>query len=169
MGGACNRHLNPVVAELPRWTMNRPRRIAVVLLALAIVAYAIPALFVSHPFKRGSVANSAESAITNPVGFAKSHVTGGIGALLMADPATGLPRINGVLSGSPAQRAGLRAGDVILAVDGVPTRGQTLAQNVENIRGLAIGSVALTIQRAGSTNLNCLIERTSWSGMGIAQ
>ena len=48
-------------------------------------------------------------------------------------------------------------------------RGQTLAQNVEHIRGIARVSVMLTIQRAGSTNLNCLIHRTSWSDLGIVQ
>jgi C-terminal processing protease CtpA/Prc len=138
-------------------------------LALGAVVYGLRALFIPSPRapKYASVVYAFQSAITNPVDFAKSHVTGGIGAMLLADPASGLPQIRGIVAGSPAQRAGLRGGDVILAIDGMTTHGRTLAQDVQNIRGLPTSSVMLTIQRADSTNLNCVIHRTSWSGMGI--
>ncbi|HLX71813.1 MAG TPA: PDZ domain-containing protein [Verrucomicrobiae bacterium] len=147
------------------------RRIACALLLLITAAYGIRAwLAHSATFaRRGSFVPEVQAAMTNPVGFAKSHVTGGIGAVLLVDPATGLPRIQIVLAGSPAARAGLRPGDVILEVDGVTTRGRTLAQDVDHIRGIASISVGLLIQRAGSTNLNCLIHRTSWSGLGVNQ
>lgn len=148
-----------------------PRRIACALLVLIAAAYGTRE-WLAHSAKSarpGSVVRAAELAITNPVEFAKSHVTGGIGAVLLADPVTGLPRIQMVLAGSPAARAGLRAGDEILEVDGMTTRGRTLAQDVDRIRGIASVSVGLTIQRAGSTNLNCLIHRSSWSGLGVNQ
>jgi len=134
--------------------------------------YALRARFVSLAkavVKPGSVVPAVELAVTNPMAFAKSHVTGGIGAVVMADATTGLPKIQMLVAGSPAQKAGLRPGDVILAIDGSTASGRTLAQNIECIRGIASVSVALTIQRAGSTNLNCVIHRSSWSGMGIAQ
>ena len=116
-----------------------------------------------------SVTGPIRSAITNPVSFAKSHFTGGIGAILLPDSATGLPRVREIVDESPAQKAGLREGDCILAVDGVVTRGRTLAQNIQSIRGFAVGTVRLTIQRAGSTNLECVVHRGSWSSMGIPQ
>lgn len=154
-----------------RQAANWPLRIACSLLALIAVAYGIRALLLAsaNSSRQGSISHTVQSAFTNPVGFAKSHVTGGIGALLLADPASGLPRIQMVIIGSPAEKAGLRSGDLILGIDGAPTHGRTLIQNIESIRGFAIGTVRLTIQRAGSTNLICVIQRTSWSGMGIEQ
>jgi serine protease Do len=53
-----------------------------------------------------------------------------------------------VVPGSPAERAGLQKGDVVVAVDGIPVRS---AAQLRNHIGLTpIGRrVALTIQRAG--------------------
>jgi C-terminal processing protease CtpA/Prc len=119
--------------------------------------------------KHDSLKKTVEAAITNPVAFAKSRFTGGIGAILLADPKTGVPVIHQVIAGSPAQAAGLRDGDIILKVDGVATSGQKLAQVVDSIRGFAAGSVALTIQRAGSTNLECVLHRSSWKRLGVPQ
>lgn len=169
--GADNSRASSGVGGPLRPAANRPRRIACVLLALIATAYGIRTLFVTstNSFKQGTIAHAVQSVFTNPVGFAKSHVTGGIGALLLADPQSGLPRIQTVITGSPADKVGLRNGDVIVGIDGAPTLGRTLTQNIENIRGFAIGTVVLTIQRPGSTNLTCAIQRTSWSVMGIEQ
>lgn len=49
------------------------------------------------------------------------------------------------LNGSPAQKAGVKAGDIILAVDGKTTSSWTLAQAVEKIRGPKGTSVVLTV------------------------
>ncbi len=49
------------------------------------------------------------------------------------------------LNGSPAQKAGIRAGDLILAVDGQTTANMTLSQAVEKIRGPKGTTVTLTI------------------------
>jgi carboxyl-terminal processing protease len=86
---------------------------------------------------------------------------------LMMDASTGLPKVAGVLPGSPAESAGLRAGDFLLKVEGQPTAGQPLAQVTEEIRGLTLGRVAVTIQRAGSSNLTFVIPRTSWNALGM--
>lgn len=48
---------------------------------------------------------------------------------------------------SPAQKAGIRAGDAILKVDDLSTAGLTLSQAVEKIRGPKETKVALTILR----------------------
>lgn len=49
------------------------------------------------------------------------------------------------LNGSPAQKAGIRAGDTILKVDGTNTDNWTLAKAVEQIRGPKGSSVTLNI------------------------
>ena len=160
---------NPGAGGPSRLVTNRARLVACALLVLIFVVFGIRDRFAASPYlsRGGNIVPAIQSAITNPVGFAKIHVTGGIGAMLLVDPASGLPQIRGIVGGSPAQRAGLRSGDLIVAVDGVATRGRTLAQDIQCIRGIASVSVALSIQRAGSTNLNCVMHRASWSGMGI--
>lgn len=49
------------------------------------------------------------------------------------------------LNGSPSQKAGIRAGDIILAVDGQSTSSWTLSKAVEKIRGEKGTSVTLTV------------------------
>jgi len=117
--------------------MSRLFRIAGIFVFIAVAAIVLwMARTHSAPQSRqGSLQNTMHSAMTNPVSFAKNHFTGGVGAIMVADPATGALLINKVLPGSPAETAGLLAGDHILQVDGVATRGRTLAQNVESIRG----------------------------------
>lgn len=51
------------------------------------------------------------------------------------------------LKGSPAERAGLRSGDIIREVDGVATEGQPLPAVVHRIRGKKGTSVTLLIER----------------------
>jgi regulator of sigma E protease len=57
------------------------------------------------------------------------------------------PRVGGVSAGSPAEQAGLRAGDRVLAVDGSPTTTwEALAQTVRDSKGAPL---ALTVEREG--------------------
>lgn len=51
------------------------------------------------------------------------------------------------LEGSPAQQAGLRAGDRVLEIDGESTEGVTLSEAVQRIRGPRGSSVVLNIFR----------------------
>jgi len=53
------------------------------------------------------------------------------------------------LEGTPAQRAGLRAGDKILKIEGKPTPGMTTKEAVSLIRGPEGTQVTLTILREG--------------------
>lgn len=55
------------------------------------------------------------------------------------------------LEDSPAIKAGLRAGDFIVKIDGTDSQGLTLEEAVNKIRGAAGTQVALTIFRKGDT------------------
>ena len=55
------------------------------------------------------------------------------------------------LDGSPAEAAGLRPGDQVLAIDGVPTTGESVSSLVYTVRGEAGTDVTLTIRRDGET------------------
>ncbi|MGI8657341.1 MAG: S41 family peptidase [Candidatus Limnocylindria bacterium] len=62
------------------------------------------------------------------------------------------------LAGSPAEEAGLRAGDRILEIDGVSTVGESVSSLVFEVRGEAGTDVTLTVERGG-TQLDITITR----------
>jgi carboxyl-terminal processing protease len=62
------------------------------------------------------------------------------------------------LDGSPAEDAGLRAGDQVLAVDGESTTGESVSSLVYRVRGEAGTDVTLTIRR-GDDELEVTITR----------
>ncbi len=70
----------------------------------------------------------------------------GIGAQVEQDPITKEIVIVTPFRGSPAEEAGIRAGDIIRAVDGESTEGWSLTQAVQRIRGPEGSEVILTIQ-----------------------
>jgi carboxyl-terminal processing protease len=61
------------------------------------------------------------------------------------------PVIVAPLENSPAKRAGIKTGDIILEIDGKSTEGMSLLEAVLNIRGPAGTSVKLTVQHEGQT------------------
>ena len=81
----------------------------------------------------------AELATTDVAGAACATIGGGCRLSVVR-----------VLRRSPALSAGLAAGDVIVAVDGVAAAGATLQQVVERIRGPRGSSVTLSLMRAGA-------------------
>jgi carboxyl-terminal processing protease len=56
------------------------------------------------------------------------------------------------IAGAPAEKAGIKAGDRILAVDGVSVNGSTVQDQVAKVRGEAGTDVTLTIERDGQTS-----------------
>src|SRR5271157_53344 len=104
--------------------MNRTVRLFLAVLVTGTVL--LTAWFAARQAARegtrsSSFGHAMHSALTNPVEFAKSRVTGGVGLMLRMDPGTALPIIQGVGAGCPAEAAGLRGGDVILQVNGQNT------------------------------------------------
>ncbi len=70
----------------------------------------------------------------------------GIGARVEQDPGSGEIVIVAPFRDSPADKAGIRAGDVILAVDGESTAGWTVGQAVRRIRGPQGSEVTLGVR-----------------------
>ncbi len=68
----------------------------------------------------------------------------GIGATVSDQ--TGVIQIGAPFRGSPAEAAGIRSGDIILAVDGESTEGWTATQAVQRIRGPRGTEVVLTVR-----------------------
>jgi len=63
------------------------------------------------------------------------------------------------IKGSPAEKAGIKPGDVILEIDGKSTKGQKTDQAVKKIRGEKGTNVVLTIQRSGQDAMEITIKR----------
>ena len=76
----------------------------------------------------------------------------GIGAYISLDTEKNLPKISGVMEGSPAEEADLRANDLIYEVGGVSTYGLTLTETVSMIKGEEGTEVTLTIIREGESD-----------------
>lgn len=76
----------------------------------------------------------------------------GIGVQVELSAETGLVTVVAPFKGSPGERAGLRQGDTILAVDGTDVRGYTLDETVALIRGPEGTQVTLTVGREGEAD-----------------
>jgi carboxyl-terminal processing protease len=59
--------------------------------------------------------------------------------------------VTSTFTGSPAEEAGIRAGDVIIEVNGVPTDGKSLTDVVNEVRGVKGTDVSILLQHAGET------------------
>ena len=160
--------------------MNRWLRVFIIIAVVVAVVLlvwraktAAPVVFASGnasasgPAAGSNAQTQVALAAANSLAAIKRVFTGGVGLQLMMDVSSGLPKVLAVLRGSPAESAGLLAGDLILKVDGQATAGQTLAQVTEEMRGLTLGPVTLTVQRPGSTNLVLTMSRSSWNSLGL--
>jgi regulator of sigma E protease len=77
------------------------------------------------------------------------------------------PRIGSVVSGSPAAKAGLKAGDVILSVAGHPIQGspdQIFTNFVAAVTGAAPGPFPVEYQRGGKTATTTIAPRRDPDG-----
>jgi carboxyl-terminal processing protease len=83
----------------------------------------------------------------------------GIGANVNQDPVTREIVIVAPFRDSPAERAGIKAGDVILAVDGESTEGWSLQTAVERIRGPEGTDVTITVRHTDRTEQDITVTR----------
>ncbi len=76
----------------------------------------------------------------------------GVGSYVQMDETYNLPMFSGVFEQSPAQKAGIRDGDLIYAVDGVEISGMTLTEVTNIIKGPIDTPVVITIIREGESD-----------------
>lgn len=97
----------------------------------------------------GIGAEMAMSNVENPADLASCTAFNDVCRLVVVAP----------LADTPAERAGLTAGDHVLAVDGVSVNGSTVNDQVLLIRGEPGTDVTLTIQRNGGEPFDVTITR----------
>jgi carboxyl-terminal processing protease len=85
----------------------------------------------------------------------------GIGANVDQDPTSKEIIITAPFHGSPADKAGVLPGDVILKVDGTSTDGWTTADAVKKIRGPAGTPVTISVRHPDGTNADITIVRAT--------
>ena len=71
----------------------------------------------------------------------------------------GLVTVVSPFDDSPAARAGIRAGDVLSAINGTPIMGQTLSSAVRSLRGEVGTSVSVTFLREGKEPFDVTLTR----------
>jgi carboxyl-terminal processing protease len=113
-----------------------------------------------------AVGDTGHTRFLTPADVAASHqsLSGsitGIGARMSQVDADFV--VQSVVPDSPAQKAGLLAGDIITAVDGNSVNGKTLDDVVSSIRGEAGTTVKLDITRKGAAPLTLSIVRAQIS------
>jgi carboxyl-terminal processing protease len=109
--------------------------------------------------------NDDHSAYIEPDDVRRMNETGftGVG-IRVARTGTGndgTPYVVEVFKASPAEGAGVKAGDMIAAVDGQPTTGKSLTEIVNGIRGAQGTAVVLSVSRGSGGSLDVKITRRS--------
>lgn len=88
---------------------------------------------------------------------ALSGTISGIGVII--DQRGGIPAVVSVFDGGPADRAGVRVGDIILEVDGRATDRMTPDQVVQQVRGPKGSTVTLRVRHRGGKREEVVIVR----------
>lgn len=78
---------------------------------------------------------------------------GGIGIQVNIDPQTKRLTVMTPLPGTPAYKAGIRAGDTIMEIEGESTEGYSLEQAVERLKGKPGEAVKIGVRHAGSDQI----------------
>src|SRR5690606_21722531 len=101
---------------------------------------------------RGMISDlDAHSAFLDPQEFDEIRISttgeySGVGIEVALE--NGVVKVVNPIEGTPAQKAGVLAGDTILAVDGVPVSVENLTDTIDRMRGKAGTAVKISIARA---------------------
>ncbi|WP_409280781.1 S41 family peptidase [Pseudomonas defluvii] len=71
----------------------------------------------------------------------------------------GFIKVVSPIDDTPASRAGIEAGDLIVKINGQPTRGQTMTEAVDKMRGKVGEKITLTLVRDGGTPFDVTLAR----------
>jgi carboxyl-terminal processing protease len=82
---------------------------------------------------------------------------GGLGIEITMED--GLVKVIAPIEDTPAERAGLKSGDLIVSVDGQAIQGKTLVQAVKSMRGRPGTDITLTIRRTGVADFPVTMTR----------
>ena len=82
---------------------------------------------------------------------------GGLGIEVSME--NGLVKVVSPIDDTPAARAGIKPGDLIVKIDGAPVQGMTLPQAVEKMRGPVNSDILLTISRKGEKPFDVKLTR----------
>ena len=78
---------------------------------------------------------------------------GGIGIQVHLDPETKMLTVMTPLPGTPAYKAGVLAGDVIMEIEGKPTKGFTIEDAIKVLKGKPGEAVTIGVRHAGSDKI----------------
>ena len=151
------------------WILEKVTTIAVVS-CLVLVAWH----FGTKSFARRAVPFAAPESFVNaraggketfldPLSFVRERATGGVGLLVDIDG--DFPKVLGFVKGSPGETSGLRKGDHVVAVDGVPTKGWTHEEIKNVLGGIAGTSVTIEALKADGTKVSVVVKRMNWHGL----
>ncbi|MFK8330633.1 S41 family peptidase [Pseudomonas sp. BJa5] len=71
----------------------------------------------------------------------------------------GFVKVVSPIDDTPASRAGIEAGDLIVKINGQPTRGQTMTEAVDKMRGKVGEKITLTLVRDGGNPFDVTLAR----------
>ncbi len=90
---------------------------------------------------------------------------GGLGIeVVMEDE---LVKVNYVIPGGPADKSGLKRGDLITAVEGDQVKGKTLSEAVDGMRGLAGDPITITVKSTNNVIRDVVVVRETVSGRAV--
>ena len=73
----------------------------------------------------------------------------------------GLVKVVSPIDDTPASKAGIEAGDLIVKINGAPTQGQTMQEAVDKMRGKIGEKITLTLVRDGGTPFDVTLARAT--------
>lgn len=118
--------------------------------SVTLLAFALVFALVGAAFAGGAKHAKGDNCVTDAhAKKAKMAAKGYLGIDTEKDEATGAYRVTKVAAGSPAEQAGFRTGDVLVAFNGVPVKDKEKVKAAK--ASIGVGSkVTYTVARAGA-------------------